>query len=76
MSQSTVNSGQYASGAASLFATTARGEPSTPAPAPAKRRLVVIPCPWCLSDDTDLIDHEHDIFKCRNCGETFIRSSG
>ncbi len=55
----------YPTGAASLFSTMARQAPEPE---------VVIPCPWCLSDDTEMEDHEHDIYRCLNCGETFERS--
>lgn len=68
----------YQSGAASLFAVMAREEPTSP-PAPLLRRegsQIVITCQRCLSDDTEMVDHEHDIYQCRNCGETFIRASG
>ncbi len=62
----------YPSGAASLFAAMARED----AGMPAESQAVTITCAWCLSDDTEMVDHEHDIYQCRNCGETFIRSSG
>ena len=40
---------QYPSGAASLFA--------------VMTRTVIITCPHCLSENTELVDHEHDIHR-------------
>ena len=36
-----------------------------------------IPCPWCLSDDTECIDDEHEIYQCLNisCFGTFARAT-
>lgn len=65
----------YSSGAGSLFSIIARGESSTEAPPPNSGN-VVITCPWCLSDDTEMIDHDMQIYRCRRCGETFGRPSG
>lgn len=83
MRQSLVNS--YQSGAASLFAAMAR---ETPPPTPTLsvtcpqsesaigEGRVVIPCPWCLSDDTEMADHDMQIYTCRQCGDRFERPPG
>lgn len=57
---------QYRTGPAGLFAAMSRQDP------PEDER-VAITCSWCLSEDTEMIDHEHDIYRCLNCGETFVR---
>lgn len=72
MNQSSVNS--YWSGAASLFSVMARETP--PQQVGEERVLIVIPCPWCLSDETEMIDHDHQIYQCHKCGETFTRPPG
>jgi transcription elongation factor Elf1 len=56
----------YPSGAASLFAGHARNKPALEMP---------VTCPWCLSEDTSLVDNEHGIFECDNCGEVFTREA-
>lgn len=70
----------YQSGAAALFAAMAREVADlTPSPSPkgeGSMEIIVIPCPWCLSDETEMIDHDHQIYQCRNCGETFTRPPG
>lgn len=38
--------------------------------------LIIITCARCLSKDTEMVDHEHQIYRCRNCGEWFERPSG
>lgn len=63
---------QYPSGAASLFAAHAR----EPLDLPEPQEPVVIPCTRCLSEDTEMVDHEHQIYRCRSCGETFERPPG
>lgn len=66
---------RYRTGPAGLFAVMAR-DPSPSAESTPPLRMekpVIITCTWCLSDDTEMVDHEHDIYRCRNCGETFIR---
>lgn len=56
------------SGAASLFASMARSGPEE------NLKLVYpVPCPWCLSDETEIVDHEHEIYECTKCGEVFER---
>lgn len=84
--QSSVNSGQlpviseqYASGAASLFAAAARNVKIVypePPKSPPTFGLVIISCPWCLSDKTEMVDHDQQIYRCRNCGELFERPPG
>lgn len=49
----------YRSGPASLFA--------------VRARTVIITCPHCLSENTEMVDHEHDIYQCLDCGDTFER---
>lgn len=56
----------YPSGAASLFAGHARANPSLESP---------VTCPWCLSDNTSLVDNERGIFECDSCGEIFTREA-
>ena len=58
------------SGAASLFASLARS-----APMDDQQLNYPVPCPWCLSDETVMVDHEHDIYECTKCGEIFERKS-
>lgn len=49
---------------ASLFSVIARSD---------DRLADTVPCPWCASDDTDMVDHEHQIYQCTKCGEIFER---
>ncbi len=30
-------------------------------------------CAWCLSEEIEVIDHEHAIYRCQRCGEIFSR---
>ncbi len=51
--------------------------PSSPAPlTKGEEMLIIITCARCLSKDTEMVDHEHQIYRCRNCGEWFERPSG
>jgi predicted RNA-binding Zn-ribbon protein involved in translation (DUF1610 family) len=34
---------------------------------------VKVTCAWCFSENTQVVDEEHDIYECLNCGETFTR---
>jgi ribosomal protein S27E len=58
---------QYQSGAASLFAAMARGVKA------AQANVVMIQCQKCLSDETEMVDHEHQIYRCCRCGRIFTR---
>jgi len=62
---------QYPSGASSLFAIIARSEPVV-----TQEDDAPVTCPWCLSEETKVIDQEHGIYECTNCGETFGRPAG
>lgn len=71
----------YPSGAASLFSVMARTPPPTPPQSesmigegsqPAEGQESVT-CAWCLSDDTEMVDHDQQIYRCCNCGELFER---
>ena len=63
----------YATGAAGLFAAMARSEALPEEPTPVLHEPV--PCWRCLSDDTEILDHEHDLYRCLNCGEVFVRAA-
>ncbi len=67
-------SGLYPSGASSLFSMIARLDPPGYQRAKEKKSApAVITCPWCMSENTQAVDLEHDIYECLNCGETFTR---
>lgn len=57
---------QYPTGAAGLFASHARQVAEVV-------ELIVVTCWRCLSDDTELVDHGQQIYRCQNCGELFER---
>ena len=62
----------YKTGAAGLFAAMAREDlPEEPTPVLHEP----VPCWRCLSDDTEILDHEHDLYRCLNCGEVFVRAA-
>lgn len=65
--QLSVNSNQYPTGAAGLFASLARQ--------PLDEKPVVAPCTECGSENTVMIDHKHDIYQCSDCGEYTIRAT-
>jgi len=58
---------KYPSGVASLFSISARANDQ----ANSNQLTDPVPCPWCLSDETQPIDSEHGIYECTNCGERF-----
>lgn len=64
---------QYRTGAASLFAALARGDEQPEATPPAQE--VTVTCWYCLSDHTELVDHVHDMYRCLDCGEVFVRAA-
>lgn len=66
----------YQSSAASLFAVVARADlPPDPLPKGrgSEQEEPVFTCPWCLSEDTRLVDKQMDIVVCANCERTFSR---
>ena len=39
----------------------------------APKEISPVTCPQCLSEETRMVDDEHDVYECLKCGETFPR---
>lgn len=58
----------YGPRTANIFAMMAR--------APRLELVVIVKCGKCQSENTKLVDHEHEIYECLDCGEIFERTNG
>lgn len=64
----------------SLFSMMARGESDQQTEIKPTMKVTTlrfdVPCPWCLSDETEPVNKSMDIYECSKCGEVFARPLG
>lgn len=74
---------RYGSGLGSLFSVIARGTSTVDADAlktdvqlTQDKARPAVACTRCRSREIELVDHEHQIYRCTTCGKTFCCKGG